>query len=41
MRISLTNQRYGKSVDKKRFVTELNARLEAMPGVESVGIGEL
>jgi putative ABC transport system permease protein len=40
MRIDLTNQRYSKSVDKKRFVTELNARLEAVPGVESVGIGD-
>jgi putative ABC transport system permease protein len=40
MRIGLTNQQYSKSVDKKRFVTELNARLEAVPGVESVGIGD-
>jgi putative ABC transport system permease protein len=27
-------------VDRKRFVRELNARLEAVPGVESVGIGD-
>jgi putative ABC transport system permease protein len=40
MRISLANQQYIKSVDRKRFVTELNARLEAAPGVESVGIGD-
>src|SRR5499433_1784046 len=40
MRIGLTSQQYGKSVDKKRFVTELNTRLEAVPGVESVGIGD-
>jgi hypothetical protein len=29
-----------KSVDRKRFVGELDARLEAVPGVESVGIGD-
>jgi putative ABC transport system permease protein len=40
MRIGLTNQQYSKSVYRKRFVTELNARLEAVPGVESVGIGD-
>jgi putative ABC transport system permease protein len=40
MRIGLTNQQYSKSVDRKRFVTELNARLEAVPGVESVGVGD-
>jgi predicted permease len=40
MRIGLTNQQYIKSVDRKRFVSELNARLEAVPGVESVGIGD-
>jgi len=40
MRVGLTSQQYRKSVDKKRFVTELNARLEAVPGVESVGIGD-
>ncbi len=40
MRIGLNTQQYSKSVDKKRFVTELNARLEAVPGVESVGIGD-
>lgn len=40
MRIGLTTQQYSKSVDKKRFVNELNARLEAVPGVESVGIGD-
>ena len=40
MRIGLANQKYIKSADKKRFVSELNARLEAVPGVESVGIGD-
>ena len=40
MRIGLTNQRYTKSAERKRFVSELNARLEAVPGVESVGIGD-
>jgi predicted permease len=40
MRIGLANQQYIKSVDRKRFVRELNARLEAVPGVESVGIGD-
>src|SRR5215475_2222065 len=33
MRIGLTNQQYSKSAGRKRFVTELNARLEAVPGV--------
>jgi putative ABC transport system permease protein len=40
MRIGLTNQQYTKSADRKRFVRELNARLEAVPGIESVGIGD-
>ncbi|HJY28352.1 MAG TPA: ABC transporter permease, partial [Pyrinomonadaceae bacterium] len=40
MRIGLNSQQYTKSADKKRFVSELNARLEAVPGVESVGIGD-
>jgi putative ABC transport system permease protein len=40
MRIALTNHQYSKSADRKRFVNELNARLEAEPGVESVGIGD-
>jgi predicted permease len=40
MRIGLMSQRYSKRGEKKRFVTELNARLEALPGVESVGIGD-
>ena len=40
MRILLTNQQYIKGVDRKRFVGELNARLEAVPGVETVGIGD-
>ncbi len=40
IRIGLSSQKYSKSVDKKRFITELNARLEALPGVESVGIGD-
>jgi predicted permease len=40
MRITLTNHRYSKSAERKRFVTQLNARLEAEPGVESVGIGD-
>jgi putative ABC transport system permease protein len=40
MRIGLNSQQYSKSADKKRFVRELNARLETIPGVESVGIGD-
>jgi len=40
MRIGLGNQRYIKSVERKRFVSELNARMEAVPGVDSVGIGD-
>jgi putative ABC transport system permease protein len=40
MRIGLTDERYRKSTDKKQFVNLLNARLEALPGVESVGIGD-
>ena len=40
MRIGLTNERYRKSKDKKQLVNDLNARLEAVPGVESVGFGD-
>ena len=40
MRIGLSSQQYNKSADRKQFVTELNTRLEALPGVESVGIGD-
>jgi len=40
MRIGLNSQPYSKNADKKRFVSELNARLETIPGVESVGIGD-
>jgi putative ABC transport system permease protein len=40
MRIGLASQQYSKSAERKRFVRELNARLEAVPGVESVGIGD-
>jgi len=40
MRIGLNSQQYSKNADKKRFVSELNARLETIPGVESVGIGD-
>jgi len=40
MRIGLTDERYRKSKDRKQFVNQLNAQLEAMPGVESVGIGD-
>jgi predicted permease len=40
MRMLLNNQRYSKSTDKKRFVSELNAQVETIPGVESVGIGD-
>jgi putative ABC transport system permease protein len=40
MRIGLNSHQYSKSVERKRFVTELNERLEAEPGVESVGIGD-
>ena len=40
MRIGLTNQQYSKSPERKRFVSELGARLEAVPGIESVGIGD-
>lgn len=40
MRIGLNGYQYSKNVEKKRFVTELSARLEAVPGVESVGVGD-
>ena len=40
MRIGLTNHQYTKSTERKRFVSELNERLEMEPGVESVGIGD-
>jgi putative ABC transport system permease protein len=40
MRIGLNSQQYSKSTDKKRFVSELNTRLETIPGVETVGIGD-
>jgi hypothetical protein len=40
MRIGLTDERYRKSKDKKQLVTNLNACLEALPGVESVGFGD-
>jgi putative ABC transport system permease protein len=40
MRIGLTSPQYKKSVDKKQFVRDLNARLEAVRGIESVGIGD-
>jgi len=40
MRIGLTNHQYTKSTERKRFVSELNERLDAEPGVESVGIGD-
>jgi len=40
LRIGLWNERYAKSKDKKQLVNDLNARLEALPGVESVGIGD-
>ncbi|HZS07528.1 MAG TPA: ABC transporter permease [Blastocatellia bacterium] len=38
MWIGLTDERYSRSADKKRLVSELNARLEAIPGVQGVGI---
>lgn len=40
MRIGLTDPRYNKSTDKARFVNELNARLEAIPGVQGVGFSD-
>lgn len=40
MRIGLTDQRYSKGSDKARFVRELNARLEAIPGVQGAGISD-
>jgi putative ABC transport system permease protein len=38
MRIDLTDERYTKGDDKRRFVKELNSRLAAMPGVSAVAI---
>ncbi len=38
MWIGLTNDRYSKQRDAARLVRELNARLEAVPGVQRVGI---
>jgi putative ABC transport system permease protein len=40
MRIALTDQRYDKGTDKARFVRELNARLEAIPGVQDAGFSD-
>jgi putative ABC transport system permease protein len=40
MRIGLTDQRYNKGTDKARFVNELNARLEAIPGVQGAAISD-
>jgi putative ABC transport system permease protein len=40
IRIGLTDERYRKSKDKKQLVNDLNARLEALPGVASVGFGD-
>ena len=40
MRIGLTDQRYSKGSDKARFVKELVARLEAIPGVKGAGISD-
>ncbi len=40
MRIALTNHQYSKSAARKQFVNELGTRLEAEPGVETVGIGD-
>jgi putative ABC transport system permease protein len=40
MRIGLTDERYRKSKEKKQLVNDLNSRLEVLPGVESVGIGD-
>ena len=34
------SQQYSPSTNRKRFVTELDTRLETLPGVESVGIGD-
>jgi putative ABC transport system permease protein len=38
MRIGLTDERYSKGSEKARFVKELEARLDAIPGVQGVGI---
>ena len=38
MRIGLTDFRYSKGSDKARFVREMNARLEGIPGVSGVAI---
>jgi len=38
MRIGLTDARYSKGQERRRLVSELNARLEAIPGIEGVGI---
>lgn len=40
MRTGLSAERYRKSKDRKQLVTDLSARLEALPGVDSVGIGD-
>ena len=40
MRIALNDQRYDKGADKARFVRELNARLEAIPGVQGAGFSD-
>lgn len=38
MKIGLTEERYSKASDKARFVKEMIARLETIPGVQGVGI---
>jgi putative ABC transport system permease protein len=40
LRVGLPDERYGENEDKRRFVRELNARLEAIPGMQGVGIGD-
>jgi len=40
MRIGLVDERYRNGKDKKQLVNNLSARLEALPGVESVAIGD-
>jgi putative ABC transport system permease protein len=40
MRIGLTDERYRESKVRKQLVNNLNARLEGLPGIESVGIGD-
>ena len=40
MRIGLNGHQYSNNAEKKHFVTELSTRLEAVPGVESVGVGD-